>query len=492
MIRLEPKNLSKLSQRVKGPAYDRALTKQGIVHIGIGGFHRSHQAYIIQQLLQHGIDLDWAICGLGLRKEDFDLYKKLNEQKGLYSLITRHPNGKIDTEIIGAITAYIWAYETPERALEKLANSETKIVSLTITEGGYNFSRNNREFDFTHPDVLHDLKEGNTPKTVFGYLTEAARRRMTNGIPSFTLMSCDNIEHNGDIAKKMFLAFAERKNKEVHQWMLKNMHFPNSMVDRITPTTTQEDINYINDHHHFTDLGPVTCEPFIQWIIEDKFSYGRPSFDKVGVQIVSDVTPYEKMKLRLLNAGHSVLGIPGALHGYTTIHECMLDPVFKTFMRLFMDIEATPTLDPVPGIELDNYKQTLEERFGNINIKDSVERICSESSAKLPTFLFDTISENLDAGRSISLGAFIISCWFYYHQRGMNEEGKPLRIIDQMANKLKTNSKSPIDFISNLSLFGKLSTNEIFINAYLGWTKKLDKDSKVRHLMIEIIQDCSV
>ena len=488
-MKLNKTNLSKIGAKIPVPSYNRQQLKTGIVHIGVGGFHRSHQAYYIHQLLEEYNLSEWGICGIGLREADQKIYETLSNQDGLYNLITRHPNSTIETEIIGSIVNFIWAYRDPEEALNKLSDPETKIVSLTITEGGYNFDSSTGEFNLSHPDVKHDLDKKNTPKTVFGFLTEAARRRMNEGHPSFTVMSCDNIQHNGDVAKKMFLSFAKHQDLEVYHWMLNNTAFPNSMVDRITPVTTDEDLNYLQNEYSIIDRWPVTCEPFIQWVLEDKFSSNRPPLENVGVQLVEDVKPYEKMKLRLLNAGHSVLGIPGSLHGHPTINSCMEDPVFRAFMRKFMDVEATPTLDPVPGVKLSEYKGSLEERFGNRNIKDNVERICSESSAKLPKFLFETIKDNLKKEGTIEMGSFIVACWFYYYHQGKNEKDKDLIIIDELSEQLRNNSDSPESFISNSSLFGELSANKRFLHSYFHWAEKLMRGAKVRQLMQDIISE---
>lgn len=488
MVSLNSTSINDLPDGIKSPRYDRNKIKQGIVHIGVGGFHRSHQAYYINKLLSIEENHEWGICGMGLLEADHKIHKVLTEQNGCYSLITRYPNGQVKTEIIGAMVNFIWAYKTPKKAILQLSDADTKIVSLTITEGGYNFHSDTGEFDFSHPDIQHDLVKKNTPKTVFGYITEAARRRMEAGLPSFTLLSCDNIQHNGDVARKMFLSFAKHQDLAVYNWMLENMAFPNSMVDRITPVTTNEDTDYLLNKFGLIDQWPVTCEPFIQWILEDHFSSKRPPLENVAVQLVKDVKPYEKMKLRLLNAGHSVLGILGSLHGHPTISTCMEDAVFQEFMRQFMDHEATPTLDPVPGINLSQYKDSLAARFGNKNIKDSVERICSESSAKLPKFLFETITENLNQKLSITMGAFVVACWFYYYHKGENENGEKLIIIDQLSDRLKADSSSPENFISNSSLFGSLSTNKKFLEPYFQWTAKLMTGAKVRQLMKAILK----
>jgi len=483
MTELNQGSIQNLVGQLKLPSYNRFKNTQGIVHIGVGGFHRSHEAYYIHELLKRGQSTEWAICGMGIRKNDQAIYDALKSQDGLYSLITRYPNGAIDSEIIGSITDFIWAFQDSEKAIEKLASPETKIVSLTITEGGYNFSADTGEFDFNNPDVQHDLKNPSRPITVFGYLTEALRRRREAGSKSFTILSCDNIQHNGDVARRMILAFAKLLDKELGSWIEENTAFPSSMVDRITPVTTDDDIDYLKQTYAYSDKWPVTCEPFIQWVVEDDFSNGRPKLEDVGVQFVSDVKPYEKMKLRLLNAGHSVLGIPGALHGYSTINECMADPVFSKFMRAFMDEEATPTLDPLSGIDLNNYKDTIASRFANPNIKDSVSRICSESSAKLPKFLFETIAENSSKQGAFNKSVLICAAWYIYHKQGVDENGKPIDIIDDSAVLLKQQSTTPAEFIRTESIFGDLHNHQGFAKAFFEAVSELESGKKIRELM---------
>ena len=369
------------------PNYNRQQLKTGIIHVGVGGFHRSHQAYYIHRLLeQHG---DWAICGVGLREADRSMAIILEKQDCLYTLVTQHPDGNAESEVIGSIIEYLLAVDTPQLVIDKMAHYDTKIVSLTITEGGYNFNPITGDFNFENPDVQHELAHPNEPKTVYGYITAALRKRRNQGLAPFTVLSCDNIQHNGDIARKMVLAFAKKQDAELAEWIEREVGFPNSMVDRITPVTTPKIIDLVNSEYNYMDEWPVVCEPYIQWVIEDSFVNGRPPLEEVGAQFVSDVTPYEKMKIRLLNAGHSVLGIPGALHGHQTINACMEDSIFASFMRQFMDKEATPILGKIEGIDLDAYKDSLEERFSNPNIKDGINRICAESSAKF-TEVLDT------------------------------------------------------------------------------------------------------
>lgn len=491
MLHLNQQNLAAIDTQISRPSFDRSKLKTGIVHIGVGGFHRAHQAYYLQELVTKTNANDWGICGIGLLEGDRKIAAVLKKQDYLYSLLIKHPNGKVIPHIIGSIIDYNLAVDNPTLIIDRIAHTDTKIVSLTITEGGYNFNPTTGEFDFDNPIIQAELNHPDQPKSVYGFLTAALKKRRDNNLPAFTIMSCDNIEHNGAIAKKMLLAFTQKQNPELAEWIRKEVCFPNSMVDRITPVTSMADINYIADNYSLKDEWPITCEPFIQWVIEDKFSNGRPALENVGVQFVSDVSPYEKMKLRLLNAGHSVLGILGALHGYKTINDCMDDTVFDTYLKRFMDDEATPVLDEVKGLDLNSYKNSLRERFSNPNIKDSVSRICSESSAKLPKFLIPTIQENIANGGSIKFATLIIAAWCYYCDKQTDENGNSLDIIDAQSNQLnlaaKQSKEDLLAFIKQKAIFGSLIENERFTNLYKMMITDLYAYSAIRKQMLKLL-----
>ena len=490
-MKLNQTNISKIGAHVPVPTYGSKQLKTGIVHIGVGGFHRSHQAYYIHQLLQKHDVTDWAICGVGLREADRTMASVLEEQDCLYTLVTQHPDGKVESEVIGAITEYLLAVENPQAVIDKMAHPDTKIVSLTITEGGYNFNPTTGDFIFENPDIQHDLAYPDNPKTVYGYLTAALRKRRAGGSSPFTILSCDNIQHNGDMTRKMVLAFAKKQNIPLADWIEEEVGFPNAMVDRITPVTTPEVTDYLENTHGVKDQWCVVCEPFIQWVIEDRFSNGQPPLENVGVQFVPDVTPYEKMKIRLLNAGHSVLGITGAIHGHPTIDTCMKDVVFATFVRHFMDKEATPILGAIEGVDIEKYKDTLLERFANPNIKDSVNRICSESSAKLPKFLIPTLRENLENGGSIKYATFIVAAWCYYSDKSIDDNGASLEIIDvqkvglhQAAEDTESNWKA---FLNQPEIFGDLIENERFTKEYTSAVQAIYQEKDIRKLMVELL-----
>ncbi len=490
-VKLNSQNLARLPDLIKKPTYDRSKVNVGIVHIGVGGFHRSHQAYYTDSLLEKTGDLSWGICGVGIREADRKMANVLRGQDHLYTLIVRHPNGKVENRVIGSIINFLLGPDEPDAVIELMANPATRIVSLTITEGGYNFAPSTGQFNHEHPDVAHDLANPTTPKTVFGYLTESLRRRMTAGHPPFTVQSCDNIQHNGDVARKMLLAFAERRDPQLAAWIAERVDFPNAMVDRITPVTGVAEIEYLKTEVGVLDDWPVTCEPFLQWVVEDKFSSGRPAWESVGAQFVPDVTPYETMKLRLLNAGHSVLGILGSIHGHQTIDGCIKDSLFANYLRQFMDAEVTPVLPQVEGIDLSDYKDTLIERFGNANIKDNLARICLESSAKLPVFLVPTIRENLASGGKVELAALVIAAWCYYSDKRKSKDGTDLEVVDAMQDELQqTASQTPTDGLAFLRLtevFDDLAKSERFTQIYIRWVKEIydnpDVTTHMRTLM---------
>jgi mannitol 2-dehydrogenase len=412
----------------------------------------------------------WGICGVGLLENNRSLRDILVKQDYLYSLVVRHPNGQIDNKVIGSMIDFIFAPDSKKAVIDKLAHHDTKIVSLTITEGGYNLNPITGDLDLANASIIHDIANPEDPTTAFGYIAAALRKRKTDNAQAFTVQSCDNIQHNGAVTRKMLLTFTQQQDPELSQWIESHVEFPNAMVDRITPVTTKTDIEYVADNFGLTDEWPITCELFSQWVIEDNFSDGRPNWDLVGAQFVADVTPFEKMKIRLLNAGHSVLGLLGSIHGYATIDETVSDKDFAQYLRAFMDLEVTPLLDKLEGIDLEDYKDTLIERFSNPNIKDSLARICSESSAKLPKFLIATINENLAVGRDCSLATLVIATWCLYSDKKVNQALEPLDIQDAMHDELaeyahKT-TEDKLAFLRINSLFGDLIEQPTLSKAY--------------------------
>jgi mannitol 2-dehydrogenase len=469
-IRLNEKNLHLLPGEVAIPGYDRSGIKAGIAHIGIGSFHRSHEAFYTDQVLHQKNAAGWGICGIALLENDIGIYKALAEQDGLYTLIIRRSDGSMDARVIGSIVEYLFAPGNPDAVMEKLASRDITIISLTITEGGYNFDPNSGKFLVEEPSIQWDLNHPDNPKTVFGYLTQALKRRKAKVAGGLTIQSCDNIQKNGDLVKKMLLSYVQEAEPGLTEWILDNVTFPSSMVDRITPATTSSDIENLRSAFGIEDSWPVVCEPFIQWIIEDDYFSGRPDWESAGVQFVHDVSPFEKMKIRLLNAGHSLLGLTGALHGYVYIHDVVNDKLFEDFLREFMDKEVTPLLERVPGIDLDAYKESLVERFGNSRIKDTVARICGQSSAKIPKFVLPTIREQLEAGGPLECAALVVAAWCRYCE-GSDLSGNNYTIEDEMREilmkKALRSHQDPLSFLEIEPVFGDLIKSKRFAEAYV-------------------------
>lgn len=470
MKRLSNSILHELPSQVARPTYDRSTLKAGILHFGVGAFHRSHEALAIDRLLEQGKAHEWAIIGVGLLPSDSRMRDALMEQDCLYTLVTKHASGKIDYQVIGSIIDYIFAPDESEKLLAKLVDPAIKIVSLTITEGGYSFDRVTGEFDPTTEPVATDLKGAAHPVSAFGYIVEGIKRRKEAGIASFTVQSCDNIQGNGDVAKKMITAFAKIKEPALADWIESHVAFPNSMVDRITPVTAAKDIELVQVELGVEDNWPVPCEPFFQWVIEDHFPAGRPPFEEVLVQMVKDVMPYELMKLRLLNASHQGLCYFGHLSGYTYVHEVMRDPLIVKLLKDYMDNEATPTLSPVPGVDLGEYKNQLIERFSNPEVQDTVARLAAESSDRIPKWLLPVVRELLAQGKEVPLSAAIVASWARYDE-AIDEKGNPIRVVDSLREELiaiaQTQRTNPLAFIENKKLFGELADDSRFAQPYL-------------------------
>ncbi len=469
MTSLNEAALPALAKNLPVPSYDRAAAGTGIVHFGVGGFHRSHEAMYIDRLLSLGGSQDWGICGVGVLPSDARMRDVLKAQDGLYTLVLKSPEGEEEARIIGSITEYLFAPDDPTTVIRKLADPGTRIVSLSVTEGGYSINDSTGEFEPRAADVVHDLKSSTDPRSVFGFITMALAVRREQGIPPFTVMSCDNIQGNGNVARKALVSFARYKDPALADWIRDNVAFPNSMVDRITPVTTEADRAAVTESYGFTDEWPVVAEPFEQWVLEDKFPAGRPALERVGVQIVNDVEPYELMKLRLLNASHQVMSYLGYLAGHRYVHEVCADPVFAGFIRGFMKHEATPTLRPVPGIDLDAYQSELIRRFSNPAIRDTLARQMVDASERIPKFVLPVVREQLELAGPVDRAALVIAAWARALE-GTDEKGGPLEITDRRLGELRAavraDRNDPGAFLNLGEVFGNLGQNDRFVAAY--------------------------
>ena len=469
MPRLNAESLSTLD--IPTPTYDRSALRTGIVHFGVGGFHRAHQAMYLDLLMNEGKALDWAICGVGVLPFDRKMYEVMQAQNCLYTLVIKHSDGQLEPRVIGSIADYLFAPDDPEAVVARMADPSTRIVSLTVTEGGYSVHPVTGDFDDRDENIQHDLqKPAEPPRTTFGFIAAALRRRRDAGAPAFTVMSCDNIQGNGDVAHKMITAFARLQDSELADWIEREVPFPNSMVDRITPVTSDDDRALLAERFDVEDAWPVVCEPFTQWVLEDHFADGRPAFDEVGVQLVPDVMPYELMKLRLLNASHQALCYLGYLSGYRYANEVCQDELFADFLLTYMNREATPTLLPVPGVDLEAYKPHLIERFANPEVRDTLARLCAESSSdRIPKWLLPVIRHNLEHDGEIDRATLVVAAWARYAE-GVDEQGEPITVVDRLSERLTETAKrqhdDPLAFVSDRDLFGDLADDERFASTY--------------------------
>jgi mannitol 2-dehydrogenase len=472
-IRLSDKTLGDLDHSVSRPAYDRSQVTPGIVHFGVGGFHRAHEAMYLDQLMNAGEAHEWGLCGVGVLPRDRQIIETLRAQDGLYTLVVKHPDGRREPRVIGSIIEVLLAPDDPGAVLDRLADDRTRIVSLTITEGGYLVNQVTGEFDVDDPSIQGDLSAdfagGDSPTTVFGYLTAALDRRRREGRAPFTVMSCDNLPDNGDVAHRMLCAFARLRDPDLADWMEAEVAFPNCMVDRITPVTAPEDIDVLAREFGVHDGWPVVCEPFTQWVLQERFGQGRPPFEDAGVQVVDDVVPYELMKLRLLNASHQALAYLGYLAGYRYAHEVCQDPLFVAFLLAYMEREGSPTLPPVPGVDLDAYRRQLVERFANPEVRDTLARLCAESSDRIPKWLVPVIVDNLRDGGPVELSALVVASWARYAE-GTDEQGNPIQVVDRLKERVMAvaarQQDDPLAFIRDRDLFGNLAESPRFTAAY--------------------------
>ncbi len=423
MITLRPDRIDAIPPNVERFRYGRGAVRAGIAHLSVGNFHRAHQAVYLDRLLATG-ETGWGLVGIGLIDDERERAKAaaLRAQGGLYTLTECPPDGANTTRVVGSILDYLHAPDDIEAVLTRLADPAIRIVTMTVTEGGYNTGADGR-FDLAAPAMAADLAPGATPRTSFGLITEALRRRRDAGTGPFTVLSCDNLRHNGHVAANAVLSFARARDAALADWIEANVTFPASMVDRITPATLAADAERLNAASGIADAAPVFAEDFIQWVVEDRFCAGRPALERVGVQFVADVTPYEQVKIRMLNGSHCVLGYAAVLLGHRLVHEAMRDPAVADLVDQFLARDAAPLIAAPPGMETGPYAASLRRRYGNPAIGDQVLRLCGDAISKQPIYLQDTVRGVLAAGRDTRRIAFMLASFAEY-LRGRDDQGR--------------------------------------------------------------------
>lgn len=475
-IALSDATLGDLPDGVRVPTYDRSTITPGIVHIGVGGFHRAHLAMYVDDLLQAGGSDNWGIVGVGLLPHDERICSVLTEQDGLYTLVVKQPDGTRDSRVIGSILRCLHAPSDPRAVLDTMADPATRIVSLTITEGGYLVDQSTGEVQVDDAQVRAETRPGADPQTAFGYIIAALRARREAGTPPFTVMSCDNLPGNGQVTKKTLTAIARLQDPDFADWIEQEVSFPDAMVDRITPRTSEEDIETLEASTGIRDGWPVVCEPYTQWVLEDHFGLERPAFEAVGAQVVDDVEPFELMKLRLLNASHQSLCYLGYLAGYRYAHEVCQDDLFVDFLLGYMREEGSPTLPPVPDTDLEEYRTTLIERFANPEVRDTLARLCAESSDRIPKWLVPVIRHNLEHDGRIDHAALVVAAWCRYAE-GVDEQGEAIEVDDRLKEQVMAAAQEakedPKAFLADPALFGDLGQNKSFVQAFSSALKSL-------------------
>ncbi|KAJ5598174.1 hypothetical protein N7537_008258 [Penicillium hordei] len=473
-LKLNTKNLraiGKLGQgKIQIPIHREANlarnvpVKEGIVHVGVGGFHRAHLAVYVDQLMEKHGETNYAICGVGLQPFDAAMRDILREQDHLYTVIERSDKRSF-AHVVGCINSYLFAPDNRKAVIDKMAHPDTRIVSLTITESGYYYNENTHELISDHPDIKADLKNVNAPSTTFGFLYAALAKRYNEQRDPFTVMSCDNMQKNGSITRNMLVSFARLHNPKIADWIAEKGAFPNAMVDRITPQTSQNDKDTLAKDFGIQDAWPVVTEPFMQWVIEDQFSDGRPEFEKVGAQVVKnvhDVEQFEKHKLRLLNGSHSAIGYPGQMAGFKYVHEVMNNPQLRKLVWEMMQEEVKPHLPDIPGVNIDDYCKTLMKRFSNSTIMDQLPRVCLNASGKIPQFIMPSIAEAIMASNEEKRDypfrrlCFVAASWFLYI-RGVDDHGQKFEVVDPMRDELLAaagDDTGPHGLLQIKSLFG--------------------------------------
>ena len=424
---LSGESLRSLPAAVAVPRYDFASLPVGIVHIGIGAFHRAHQAAYTDDAIAMA-DGPWGICGVSLRSPD--VRDRMGPQDCLYTVVEKSPAG-IAYRVIGSVREVLFRGDDLEVILARVAASGTRILSLTVTEKGYGHDPATGEPNLGHPDIAHDFAFPDDPVSAVGLIVLALARRRAAGGGALTILCCDNLPHNGRLVEKLVLAFARERDAALAAWIATNVTFPSTMVDRIVPATTADDLSEVRLALGVLDSAPVVCEPFRQWVIEGRFAAGHPAWERAGAQFVADVTPFEAMKLRLLNASHSMLAYLGFLAGHETIWQVAGQPDFVALMRGLME-EVTPTLALPAGIDVEAYKAALVERFANPALPHRTQQIAMDGSQKLPQRLLAAIVDNLAAGRPIAHGALAVAAWMRYVS-GVDEFGRAIAVADPLA-----------------------------------------------------------
>ena len=459
--------LGALPRAVAVPRYGRAALRAGIVHIGVGNFHRAHQAVYLDERFNANADLDWAIVGAGVRDADRAMRRDLQEQDFLTTVVASEA-GNETVRVTGAMVDFIEPGNAGA-ALATLADPAIRIVSLTITEGGYCVDPATQRFDPAHPDVVADAAGIADPTGAFGLIVAGLMRRRATGIAPYTVLSCDNVPGNGHVTRDAVTGLARLVDSGLARWIEDRVAFPSSMVDRITPATTARERDDLEVTHGIRDARPVFCEQYRQWVLEDRFPAGRPALEEAGVQFVTDVAPFEVMKLRILNGGHAALAYPAALLDIRFVHEAMEDALVRAFVAKLLDDEIVPEVPPVPGTDLRDYCASVLRRFANPAVGDTVRRLCFDGANRQPKFILPTATERVRNGRDVG-GLALASAFWCRYCYGTTDSGATVEPDDPGSARLASCAREarhdPRAWLAMRDIFGGLGDDDRYVAAF--------------------------
>lgn len=466
-IELCADDLPEIAARADVPRYQRGGLSGGIVHFGVGNFHRAHQAVYLDDLFNLGLDHDWALVGAGVRDGDVEMRRKLAGQDYLTTVVEQEAE-RTSARVTGAMIDFLPVGDVAAVS-EALADPKVRIVSLTVTEGGYYIDPASQRFDAAHPDIVADSVNPEAPRTVFGLILLGLQLRKERGLQPFTVMSCDNIPGNGHVTENAVAGLAELIDPALASWVRQAVAFPNGMVDRITPATGQRERDALSAEFGIVDAWPVFCEEFKQWVLEDNFPAGRPALERVGVQFVPDVAPFEHMKIRILNGGHATTAYPAGLLDIHFVHEAMEHPLVRAFLEKVEREEIIPVVPLVPDTDLGEYYALIERRFSNPKIGDTIQRLCLDGSNRQPKFILPSAADRLAAGQGVTGLALVSALWARYCY-GESDSGKAIPPNDPSWDRLTALAKvartDPKAWLTMGDIFGPLAGDPVYVAAF--------------------------
>ena len=471
---LNENNLESIQSAVLKPNYIRSNLSAGILHIGVGNFHRAHLSWYLHRLMQKDLAKDWAIIGSGITQYDVKMREGLQAQDFLTTLIELDPEGNQSCEVVGPMIGYVPVEKNNQKLIIAMSDSNIRIVSLTVTEGGY-FLDENGDFNLKHPDIIHDINNPDIPKTVFGVIVSALKNRKKNNIGPFTGLSCDNLMQNGNKLKQAITGIAKEQDLELSEWINQNCTFPNAMVDCIVPRTGEIEIDIVRNLG-IEDLAPVSHEDFRQWVIEDKFCMGRPPWEKVGVQFSDNVHGYEDQKIRILNGGHQILANAAELLNIETVRDAMKNKMIVSLLEKIEKDEIIPHIKPVPGYTPLEYYELIASRFSNPSIQDTTRRVAFDGSSRHAGFLVPSIKDGIKHNISI-IGLSLAEALWARMCEGTRENGSIIEPNDPHWEKLnacaKKSKENPLEWLEQLEIYGDTSKDDKFRDYFSKWLKMI-------------------